>query len=122
MSDTNNPAAEPFKITKRSVDAPFPPGMVTFRWDCDLKGFGLKITATGKKTYIYQYRTGPSGIDHEARHDWRAWKPLDAGHCTRRNSAPFRACPSRYGPAKGRTAEAQRGGDTRLSGLCGAFH
>lgn len=58
MPKSSQPTAEPFKITKRNVDAPFPEGVVTFRWDCDLKGFGLKVTATGKKTYIYQYRTG----------------------------------------------------------------
>ena len=49
---------EPFKIKKQTVDQAFPKGVVSFRWDCDLKGFGLKVTEAGKKTYIYQYRTG----------------------------------------------------------------
>lgn len=48
----------PFKIKKETVDAPFEKGFLTFKWDCNLKGFGLKVTASGKKTYIYQYRTG----------------------------------------------------------------
>ena len=25
-------------------------------WDADLKGFGLKVTPTGRKVFIYQYR------------------------------------------------------------------
>lgn len=59
MSKTNEGGkGEPFKIKKQTVDQPFPEGVVSFRWDCDLKGFGLKVTAAGKKIYIYQYRTG----------------------------------------------------------------
>ena len=58
MPKSSQPTAEPFKITKRSVDAVFPDGVVTWRSDCDFKELGLKLTATGKKTYIYQYRTG----------------------------------------------------------------
>ena len=42
------------KVTKRNVDAALPG---QFLWDTELKGFGLKATATGK-TYILQYRRG----------------------------------------------------------------
>jgi len=30
----------------------------TFLWDIDLKGFGLKVTSRGAKTYLLQYRMG----------------------------------------------------------------
>lgn len=45
------------KITKRTVDAAAPG---EFLWDIELKGFGLKATATGK-VYILQYRRGGRG-------------------------------------------------------------
>jgi len=49
------------KITKRTVDAVHPNGTSLFLWDCDLKGFGLKVTPAGSKTYILQYRKGGRG-------------------------------------------------------------
>jgi integrase len=49
------------KITKRAVDALHPNGTDQFLWDRDLKGFGLKVTAGGKKLYILQYRKGGRG-------------------------------------------------------------
>jgi integrase len=51
----------PTKITKRTVDAVQPNGADQFLWDSDLKGFGLKVTATGNKVYILQYRKGGRG-------------------------------------------------------------
>lgn len=45
------------KITKRSVDAAMCSSN-SFIWDTDVKGFGLKVTAGGKRTYVFQYRTG----------------------------------------------------------------
>lgn len=49
------------KITKRAVDALSPAAADTFLWDVDLKGFGLKVTAKGAKTYLLQYRMGGRG-------------------------------------------------------------
>lgn len=46
------------KITKRSVDSVVPTGKQGFLWDTEVKGFGLKTTLSGKRKYIYQYRTG----------------------------------------------------------------
>jgi integrase len=49
------------KITKRQVDA-FQPGEADgFLWDSVIKGFGLKVTPTGRKVYVLQYRTGGRG-------------------------------------------------------------
>ncbi len=46
------------RITKRLVDAA-QPGDRTYRlWDSELKGFGLKVTPAGAKTYIATYRAG----------------------------------------------------------------
>jgi integrase len=44
------------KITKRTIDAAGPGSDDQFLWDRDVKGFGLKITPTGTKVYILQYR------------------------------------------------------------------
>ena len=48
-------------ITKRSVDAAVPGTRDAFVWDDRLKGFGLKVTPTGSKVYLVQYRTGGRG-------------------------------------------------------------
>jgi integrase len=42
------------RIIKRSVDAADP----GFLWDQDLRGFGLKVTPAGARSYVYQYRMG----------------------------------------------------------------
>lgn len=49
------------KITKRAVDALAAAGSDLFLWDTDLKGFGLKVTTKGAKTYLLQYRMGGRG-------------------------------------------------------------
>jgi len=46
------------KISKRTVDALIPNGTKQFLWDTDLRGFGVQVTPTGAKSYVYQYRTG----------------------------------------------------------------
>jgi integrase len=46
------------KITKRTVDAAHASNRVIWIWDSDIRGFGLKVTPSGQKIYIVQYRTG----------------------------------------------------------------
>lgn len=45
-------------ITKRTVDALHPSPKTAFLWDDEVKGFGLKVTPTGGRAYIFQYRMG----------------------------------------------------------------
>jgi integrase len=45
-------------ISKRSVDATKAAAKDSYLWDKDLKGFGLKVTPTGRKVYLIQYRMG----------------------------------------------------------------
>jgi integrase len=49
------------KITKRRVDATEPAGKDVLVWDTELKGFGLKVTPAGQKSYLLQYRMGGRG-------------------------------------------------------------
>ncbi len=46
------------RLTKRTVDEVAPADRDRFIWDSDLKGFGLKVTAKGKKVFVLQYRIG----------------------------------------------------------------
>lgn len=45
-------------IMKRSVDALKPGARDTFLWDGELRGFGVRVTPAGAKSYVYQYRMG----------------------------------------------------------------
>jgi integrase len=48
------------KLSKRAIDAlPCSTGRDTIWWDDDVKGFGLKITPAGRRTFLVQYR--PTG-------------------------------------------------------------
>lgn len=45
------------KISKRTVDAaPVPASGDAYYWDTDCKGFGLRVTRNGVKSYVYQFR------------------------------------------------------------------
>jgi hypothetical protein len=45
------------KLTKRSIDSIQPlPDKDVFVWDNELKGFGLRVFSSGRKTYFVQYR------------------------------------------------------------------
>jgi integrase len=46
------------RISKRSVDALKAGNCDKYLWDRDLSGFGLKVTPTGGRTYLVQYRLG----------------------------------------------------------------
>ncbi|WP_082543610.1 tyrosine-type recombinase/integrase [Sphingomonas sp. Leaf339] len=68
------------KITKRSVDALQPKDRDEFMWDTDLRGFGVKITPKGTKTYIVQYRMGgrSTGTSRWTIGQHGAWSPNSA--------------------------------------------
>jgi integrase len=46
------------KLTKRIVDAAAARSSDYFIWDDDLAGFGLRVFASGKRSYLVQYRAG----------------------------------------------------------------
>lgn len=46
------------KLTKRAVDAADVRGRDYFLWDDDLPGFGLRVFASGKHSYLIQYGAG----------------------------------------------------------------
>jgi integrase len=49
------------KLTKRVVDAAKPRDTRYEIWDAELKGFGIRIEASGTKTYIVRYRPKGTG-------------------------------------------------------------
>jgi integrase len=52
------------KLTKRVVDAAAPQNDRYFVWDSELKGFALRVSKGGTKTYILRYR--PRGLGRAA--------------------------------------------------------
>ena len=54
------PRRSELRITKRTVDALTVDEKDTVVWDRNLAGFGVRVHATGRKTYVVQSR-GPSG-------------------------------------------------------------
>ena len=49
---------ETVRIAKRVVDAASPSEALYRLWDSELKGFGLRVTPTGAKSYFVYYRAG----------------------------------------------------------------
>lgn len=45
------------KINKKAVDAAIPNGRDYVIWDSELPGFGLRVFASGKRSYVLQYRS-----------------------------------------------------------------
>ena len=54
------PKRSDLKLTKRTVDALKADGKDALFWDRELAGFGVRVHATGRKTYVVQSR-GPGG-------------------------------------------------------------
>ena len=52
------------RLTKQTVDRALPKAKRYTLWDGDLKGFGLRIEASGTKTYLVRYR--PKGLGASA--------------------------------------------------------
>ena len=45
------------KLTKKTIDAlPIPAKGQTFHWDSETRGFGIRVGASGTKTFVVQYR------------------------------------------------------------------
>jgi integrase len=49
------------RITKRTIDAVKPQGKSCIVYDGDVKGFGVRVTPGGVKSYILEYRPGAGG-------------------------------------------------------------
>ncbi|MBZ6077579.1 tyrosine-type recombinase/integrase [Microvirga puerhi] len=49
------------RLTKRALDGIRPAEKVTFWFDADVKGFGLKVMPSGVMTWIVEYRPGAGG-------------------------------------------------------------
>jgi Arm DNA-binding domain len=56
------------KLTKRAVDALVAQDRERVLFDADLPGFGVKITPTGRKVFLVQYRFPPGRTGHIRRY------------------------------------------------------
>ena len=44
------------KLTKRAVDALKPAKARFVAWDAEISGFGIRVSPTGRKSYVFRYR------------------------------------------------------------------
>jgi integrase len=67
------------KISKRVVDAfPIPQAGETVLWDTEIKGFGVRVYATGRKVYILRYRRGQQQRTSTIGTHGSPWRPEQA--------------------------------------------
>ncbi len=76
------------KITKRVVDAAIKNEDAAryYLWDSEIRGFGLLVTATGQRSYIFQYRTREGRTRRATIGKHGAWTP----ELARRKAEEFR--------------------------------
>src|SRR5262244_491824 len=55
------------RLTKRAVDAAKVTGKDYFLWDDEMPGFGLRVLASGRKSYVVQYKIGGRGGETRRR-------------------------------------------------------
>lgn len=118
------------QITKRAIDALKPAQAVTFFWDAGdgaIKGFGVRVTPAGVKSYVYQYRLGGRGVAVRrytiGRHgeftpDTARARAVELAEQVRRNIDPIEA---EAGVRKDRVAKAQEARDLAFAAYATRF-
>jgi integrase len=97
-------------ISKRTVDQAKPSARDCFLWDSELKGFGLKVTPTGAKVYLVQYRTGGRGAPTKRVTIGRHGAPWTPDQARRKAKALLSEVAGGADPAAEKRAERQRRG------------
>ena len=55
------------KLTRKVVDGAAPEAARYVLWDVDLPGFGLRVEASGTKTFLVHYRVGGGRASYGGR-------------------------------------------------------
>lgn len=117
-------------ITKRAVDALKPASGQLFLWDAGdgaIKGFGVRVTPAGVKSYVYQYRLGGRGAAVRrytiGRHgeftpDTARARAIELAEQVRRNIDPLDA---EAGQRKDRDEKAQEARDLAFAAYAARF-
>ncbi|TPG41381.1 site-specific integrase [Sphingomonas koreensis] len=98
------------RITKSMMDAePLPrKGARTMLWDGELKGFGVRIIASGTRTYILRYRMGGRGTPIREITIGQHGSPWTVDQARRRAAEILMQVRLGHDPVAERAAEAQR--------------
>lgn len=61
------------RIGNRLLSSIQPAGKDAFFWDDEVSGFGLKVTPSGSKVYVYDFRLGGARLLEAAYHHRQTW-------------------------------------------------
>ena len=93
------------RITKRSVDALEPNGRDYTVWDDTAGGFGVRVRASGAKSYVVVYRAGAGRGAPVRRFTIAAVGKISPDHARTRAKALLGAVAQGHDPANAKTAE-----------------
>ena len=106
------------RIGKRSVDAAEPRGDRYTLWDADLKGFGLRVTSSGTKTFIIRYRAGGGRKGTDRQYVIGRYGPLTPEQARKLAEAALGAVAQGLDP---QSARAEARAELTMSELCDLY-
>ena len=103
------------RLTKRSVEALPVASSTKVTWDCDLKGFGVRISPRGRRTYFVQYRVGGTRVGRMRKPSIGVHGVITADEARRVARQWLASAAAGNDPA---TSFGRSDGDQSIAGLC----
>jgi integrase len=108
------------KLSKRTVDALKAGPKDAFLWDSEIPGFGAKVTPSGKKVFVFQYRLGGRGTPVR-RYTIGKYDPWTPDQAREKAKALKRMADDGIDPATERTARVRAATEFTVKSLVERF-